>query len=94
MGCTSLGLVIPLPMPPWKPHGGVLGGSWPAHHSVVGGLGPSWLPRWGLFVQLPLALQLQLQECLHGQPLLGQASPEWGRGAGRGGHGDCLLLLL
>lgn len=47
-------------------------------------------------MQLPLALQLQLQQRLHGQPLLGQAGPQRWRGAGCGGRRDggrCLLLL-
>lgn len=48
-------------------------------------------------MQLSLALQLQLKQCLHGKSLLGQASPQRGRGARCRGHwdgGHCLLLLL
>lgn len=47
-------------------------------------------------MQLSLALQLQLKQCLHGESLLSQASPQRGWGAGRRGHWDggrCLLLL-
>lgn len=47
-------------------------------------------------MQLPLALQLQLQQRLHGQPLLGQTGPQRWWGAGRGGcwDGSRGLLLL
>lgn len=48
-------------------------------------------------MQVPLALQLQLQQRLHGQALLAQAGPQGGRGAGCRRHGDGgrrLLLLL
>lgn len=65
-----------------------------AHHSVVGGLSPRWLPRRSRFMQLSLALQLQLKQRLHGESLLGQASPQWGRGAGCRGHWDCSHCLL
>lgn len=75
--------------------GGGFLGTPAAYHSVVGGLGPQRIPGCRLLVQLPLAFHLQLQQSLHGQALLGQASPEWGRGARCRGHGDirCLLLL-
>lgn len=47
-------------------------------------------------MQLSLALQLQLKQRLHGKSLLGQAGPQWGRGAGCRGHwdGGHRLLLL
>lgn len=55
----------------------------PAHHTMVGSLGTCGLTGRGW---------LMLQQRLHGQALLGEASPVWRWGARCGGCGGCLLL--